>query len=394
MKIVIFAHVPPPHHGQSAMVKLMLDGLESGEFGEFEIHHIDARFSTSLEDVGTSGISKGFLALKFAFQAIRCRLIHGVKAIYYVPAPPKASAMIRDWIVLALCRPFFPQLIFHWHAVGLGQWTIASAQSQNLKSRVMAKLNRLIMSRHAVSLSLTRWGTRDSDVFSPRRNFIVPNGISDPCSDFDDSLLSTRKARREELKAPMVMTTYRVAFLGHCHEGKGLWDTMHAIALANRKLEDGNQLIRLELTVAGEFPSSDDHNYFDSLRDELGPAQFEYIGFVAGEDKRDFLEGADCLCFPTKYEAESFGLVAAEALAFGIPPVCSDWRMLPDLMKMVGLPVAETGNPDSLARQLVVSIGRDSPEFLRAAFCDNFTERKHLQILTDSLREATGLSER
>ncbi|MDB4334587.1 hypothetical protein N9984_03940 [Akkermansiaceae bacterium] len=163
----------------------------------------------------------------------------------------------------------------------------------------MAKLNRLIMSRHAVSLSLTRWGTRDSDVFSPRRNFIVPNGISDPCSDFDDSLLSTRKARREELKAPMVMTTYRVAFLGHCHEGKGLWDTMHAIALANRKLEDGNQLIRLELTVAGEFPSSDDHNYFDSLRDELGPAQFEYIGFVAGEDKRDFLEGADCLCFPT-----------------------------------------------------------------------------------------------
>ena len=394
MKIVVFAHVPPPHHGQSAMVKLMLEGLGSGEFGEFEIHHIDARFSNSLEDVGSSGIGKGFLALKFALQAIRCRLVYGVKAIYYVPAPPKTSAMIRDWIVLALCRPFFPHLIFHWHAVGLGQWTVFEGQSKSIKSRMMAGLNRLILGRHAASLSLTKWGTRDSDVFSPRKNLIVSNGIPDPCPDFEESLLLARMVRREELKSPKSERVYQVAFLGHCHEGKGLWDTMRAISIANRQLADGNQLMRLELKVAGEFPSSEDRNQFDALKVELGPAQFEYIGFVGGEKKRAFLEGADCLCFPTKYEAESFGLVAAEALAFGIPPVCSDWRMLPDLMKMVGLPVAETGNPRSLAQQLVDSIGRDRPEFLRAAFCDHFTDSKHLQTLANALREASRSSVR
>ncbi len=27
MKLLVFAHTPPPHHGQSYMVKLMLDGF-------------------------------------------------------------------------------------------------------------------------------------------------------------------------------------------------------------------------------------------------------------------------------------------------------------------------------------------------------------------------------
>jgi hypothetical protein len=27
MKLLLFAHVPPPHHGQSYMVKLILDGI-------------------------------------------------------------------------------------------------------------------------------------------------------------------------------------------------------------------------------------------------------------------------------------------------------------------------------------------------------------------------------
>jgi hypothetical protein len=31
MKLLVFAHVPPPHHGQAVMVELMLRGLR-GDF--------------------------------------------------------------------------------------------------------------------------------------------------------------------------------------------------------------------------------------------------------------------------------------------------------------------------------------------------------------------------
>jgi hypothetical protein len=30
-KILVFAHVPPPHHGQSVMVQIMLEGLRADE---------------------------------------------------------------------------------------------------------------------------------------------------------------------------------------------------------------------------------------------------------------------------------------------------------------------------------------------------------------------------
>jgi hypothetical protein len=40
-KILVFAHVPPPHHGQSVMVQIMLEGLRADP--RFEVHHVDAQ---------------------------------------------------------------------------------------------------------------------------------------------------------------------------------------------------------------------------------------------------------------------------------------------------------------------------------------------------------------
>jgi hypothetical protein len=49
-KILVFAHVPPPHHGQSVMVQVLLDGLRVD--ARFEVHHVDDRVSENLEEVG------------------------------------------------------------------------------------------------------------------------------------------------------------------------------------------------------------------------------------------------------------------------------------------------------------------------------------------------------
>ena len=76
MKLLVFAHTPPPHHGQSYMVKLMLDGFggdcrqdkppnRRDRFG-IECYHVNARFSTALEDVGEFQGAKIFLISGFA----------------------------------------------------------------------------------------------------------------------------------------------------------------------------------------------------------------------------------------------------------------------------------------------------------------------------------------
>lgn len=400
MKLVVFAHVPPPHHGQSAMVKLMLDGLRTGDFGEFEIHHVDARFSDSMEDLGSGGWRKLSRALRFSAQAIACRLRHGVRTMVYVPAPPKLNTMVRDWLVMALCRPFFPNLILHWHAVGLGAWTVDAGRSGNWKHRIAARLNRWFLGRNRLSIVLTEWGRDDVIPFSPQQVAVVGNGIPDPCPEFDRALLGSRLRRLEELRraaaAKLPPLVVNAVFIGHCTAAKGLLTAMEAVAIANSALDRRGEAMRIRLRIAGEFPSPADRDAFEGLKQRLRNEYplpddwLEHLGFLAGAAKARFFETADCLCFPTRYEAESFGLVAAEALAFGIPPVVSDWRMLPELMARAGLPVTPVGDSAAFAQALIDCIGRDPPGRLRQAFSDHFSDRRHLASLAAALRSAGG----
>src|SRR6267378_4359783 len=118
MKLLVFAHTPPPHHGQSYMVQLMVEGFggdqrksgigsnrvetigktpgkgqrERGEFG-VECYHVDARLSQKLEDIGDFRVGKFLLLLGYCLQAIWCRARYGVTNFYYIPAPGKRSAL-------------------------------------------------------------------------------------------------------------------------------------------------------------------------------------------------------------------------------------------------------------------------------------------------------------
>src|SRR4051812_26811005 len=113
MKLLVFAHIPPPHHGQSYMVKLMLDGLggdrrkiQDSRFkiqnSEIECYHVNARFSEDMEDIGTFRVGKALLVFRYCVEAIWCRFRYGVRAFYYVPAPGKRAALYRDWMVMIL----------------------------------------------------------------------------------------------------------------------------------------------------------------------------------------------------------------------------------------------------------------------------------------------------
>src|SRR5689334_14483254 len=83
VKLVVFAHTPPPHHGQSYMVGLLLDAFAGGEgepdtstpsHGGIACYHVDARYSTSNQDVGQARFGKVLLALRYSAQAIWFRL--------------------------------------------------------------------------------------------------------------------------------------------------------------------------------------------------------------------------------------------------------------------------------------------------------------------------------
>ena len=190
-RILVFAHVPPPHHGQSVMVQILLQGLSADP--RFEVHHVDARVSDDLEDVGSFRPQKFGRLLKSILQAWWTRLRYGPMAFYYVPAPAKRSAIIRDWVVMALCRPLFPELILHWHAYGLGEWAREGRDWQRT-------LTRIALGKADLSIVLNDYNKQDAEVFAPKRIEVVPNGIPDLFPDYEAALAPKREARAAQLR--------------------------------------------------------------------------------------------------------------------------------------------------------------------------------------------------
>src|SRR6266403_1228560 len=328
VKLLVFAHTPPPHHGQSYMVQLMLAGFGGNRrngaeqlFSEEEVnegksfgidcYHVNARLSQKLEDIGDLRIGKFILLIGYCAQAIWCRFRYGARNFYYIPAPGKRSALYRDWMVMLICRPFFKRIILHWHAAGLAKWleTVVQIRSRSLTYHFMKQVD--------LSIVLSRYNRADAEKLVAQDIKVVSNGIPDPCPEFKRQVQPHREARavarkklltgealsREQLSEtggdPQVVT---VLYLAHCTREKGLFDTVAGVELANQQLKDRRSPLSLRLLVTGNFVTAEEKAEFDRLLNKSGSSEtIEYLVFVFGEQKHRLLHEADPFCSPTYY---------------------------------------------------------------------------------------------
>ncbi|MGA2247760.1 MAG: glycosyltransferase family 4 protein [Verrucomicrobiota bacterium] len=408
MKLVVFAHTPPPHHGQSYMVQLMLEGFggdvrrrQPGAASPFGIdcYHVNARFSETLEDVGEFQGGKILLIFWFCLQALWLRFRHGAAHLYYVPAPGKRVALYRDWLVMLFCRPFFTSVILHWHAAGLAKWleTASSSAVRSLTYRLYRPVT--------LSIVLSQYNAADAEKLLSRNVRVVRNGIMDPCPDFEVAILPRRRARvaaRQKLLAGEALSPVdaqaaggdphlvKVLFLAHCMRQKGLFDALEGVVEAERQLRGAGSPLGLELTVAGEFPIAAERAEFEQRLADLAhradSPPVRYVGFVGGDRKRQSFIGADIFCFPTYYFAESFGLVIVEAMAFGLPVVATRWRNIPELFPDNYPGLVPARSPGQIAAALQAGAALDLTESMRRLFLDRYTFAAHLSRLAEAIR--------
>lgn len=388
-KVLVFAHTPPPHHGQSFMVRLMLDGLGGDarkaspkEDRSVACYHVNSRVSDGMEDIGSMRPGKAGLLLLYCLQAIWCRVRHGVRVFYYIPAPGKRNALYRDWIVMAFCRPFFPHVVFHWHASGLGAWLEKHATAPE------RWISRLLLGRPSLSIALAKASSLDAQWFQSLAVEIVPNGLPDPCPEFERDLLPCRVSRLEErlraLRQPAAgePVTFRLLYMAHCTRDKGLFDALEGVALFNRR----STALRAHFTVAGAFMDADEEKEFRTriAQPDLQGA-VAYAGFVSGSQKNQLFRESDCLCFPTYYLAESFPLTLVEAAAYGLPSVATRWRAIPEIQPPDYPGFVEPKSPEQIAEALERLAAADLASLLRARFLSCFSEKSHLVELARAL---------
>ncbi|MBK8000923.1 MAG: glycosyltransferase family 4 protein [Verrucomicrobia bacterium] len=357
-----------------------------------ECYHVDCRFSDDVNQIGQAGWEKIARLIKFCAEAIWCRVRYGVSTFLYIPAPGMKSPLYRDWMVMLMCRPFFRRRIFYWQAAGLSEWLVSNGRSWE------RWLSRLLLGGPDLSIVLGEYCRGDAEYFSSRRVAVIPNAIPDPCPDFDQRLRPIREARASrhvELEsgdgsqaAGDGDRVFRLLFIGLCTREKGLFDAIDAVALANQELLRRQSGLRFQLNVAGKFWRDEERTEFEErlrrpdLAAPLGQSTepvVAYRGFVGGEEKRRLFEACDCLCFPTFYPAESFGIVIIEAMAFGMQIVTTRWRTIPELFPP-GFPgLVDPRAPSQLADALLACMERLSNSSLRDHFLSRFTRKRYAQ---------------
>ena len=324
ISIVVFAQVPPPEHGQSRMVRLALQALRAD--GEaFDVRHVNARFSETLEDIGESSLRKGFLITGYLFQAIllRCKISNPV--LYYVPGPAKWSAVIRDWFVLAVLRLFYRRIVFHWHAIGQGEWANGSERvllpGPAWLDKVARKFSRFVLEKPHASIAVSAQSACDVSAVGALHSIVVCNGIEDPCPGYTEDLGPVRRRSRQGLK-DSPEPVFKILFLSHGTEEKGLIDAINAIG---HVLESGEKSWRFKVSLAGGV-SSNLVSQFERKTEELRKAggkrlELNVLGYLGVQEKTEAYVDHEIFLSPSRWE--SFGLTTVEAMAYGMHIVAS-----------------------------------------------------------------------
>lgn len=150
-------------------------------------------------------------------------------------------------------------------------------------------------------------------------------------------------------RAPRPEGPLRVGFLGRLTKDKGVHVLAHAMAevIAHSECE-----VRLVLAGENRFGDAVDDREIGAALEPLA-GSVDHLGWVRREE---FFDQVDLAVFPSVWE-EPFGLVAAEAMARGVPFVISDAGALPEVAGPNYPWVAPRGDAAALAETILALIG-------------------------------------
>ena len=302
-KIVAVAQTPPPFHGQAVMNQLLMEG----DYSKVKFHHVRMAFSVDIQEVGVFRWKKIFHLVAVFFGIVAARFRTGAQILYYPPASPNMVPFLRDCLLLIGTRWLFKKTVFHFHASGL----------KGFYERLpwpLQKAFRWAYGRPDLSISISSFAKADAEFFDSQVISVIPNGIPEP-----DILKKLHRSSTQH--APEIL------FCGMVSEEKGVGILLEACAHLKAKG------VHFSCKILGRAVSQADHKFFtDFIQSNQMEDIVQLTGPLHGDEKWKAYFCADLFCFPTFYSAETFPVVAIEAMMFGLPVVATNWRGLPDIV--------------------------------------------------------------
>jgi glycosyltransferase involved in cell wall biosynthesis len=303
-RVLVVGQTPPPYHGQAIMIGELLRLRDP----RLELIHVRMEFSEEMGEIGRFRPRKLARLVSLIARIGWTRLRSGANVLYYPPAGPDLVPVLRDMAVLVSVRWMFRRSIFHFHAGGLSQ--IYPQLPGPLRA-----LFRLAYRRPDAAIRLSELNPEDGKFLGSRSEHVVPYGIEDPGQ--------TVPAPTRDPQAPP-----RILFVAMIRETKGILVLLQACGILARRG------LSFSLDVMGGFQSPAFETRVRQVAEEEGLGdRVHFLGVRTGADKFRSYAAADLFCFPTFFEAETFGVVLLEAMAFSLPIVATRWRGVPSLVK-------------------------------------------------------------
>lgn len=181
-----------------------------------------------------------------------------------------------------------------------GHSAYSSSQKQSWKMRLGKKYEIPFLNNAAAVHAITREESSEFKKFGVRTDlFVIPNSVDDPCDGYTARKYGTDRK-------------VKILFMGELRPQKNIGALIEAVA----SLQDHDRE-RLEFLIAGP-DAGGSLNAYKNQAERLGVAkQFNFLGGVFGEERKNLFESADLYITPSLSEVIS--LSAIEAMAYGMP---------------------------------------------------------------------------
>lgn len=286
----------------------MIEQLLRGRFTRIKLFHVRLAFSEDMESVGRFAFKKVWILFATIVRIWIARAKHRTHALYYPPSGPNKVPVLRDLVLLCSTRFLFRHVIFHFHAGGVSTF-------RDELPKMLRPMFDLAYRRPSLAIRTAAQNPDDGAALGAVRNVVVPNGIAD--------MRGSVTERTSAVGEPLI-----ILFTGVLIPSKGVMVLLKAF----RSVIDSGIDAKLQLMGKWGDPEFKEQ-CLQFVQEASIEDRVEFLGVKRDAEKFNCFAQCDIFCFPSHFEAESFGLVLVEAMLFAKPVVSTQWRGIPSVVK-------------------------------------------------------------
>ena len=294
-KILFIIQLPPPVHGMSLMNQFTYENDLLDK--EFNKEVFDLSLSTKNDELGKLTFSKIIKYSILFFRLFTTLLFSKYHTVYFTPTP-YGKVFYRDIFILFLIKITGHNMTLHWHGIGLDKYKTRKIFNTILKWLL----------KNAQMICLGQNVTSDLKGFSDENNItVIPNGV-----EFQERLEVEKK--------------YDFLFFSNIKKAKGIYTFLDALSILK------NKGVLFKAAIAGSETKELSIKNVRALIEKYDlSGEIVYLGKQYGNDKQQLFSKSRIFVFPTQFEA--FGLVAIEAMAYGLPIIASKEGSLTEIIE-------------------------------------------------------------